>query len=179
MPYSRVSGDVFLQEKGLATKSDIDPDEFRRALSHFATGVAIVTTIDDQGEKVGITVSSFNSVSLDPPLILWSVGFESMSYEVFLGADHFAVHILTRDQGELCDRFAQSGNHKFGGLDCRTGLHGTPILPEYSACFECSTEHIYPGGDHKIIVGRVHRFEERDAQPLVFYCSRFMTTSDS
>ena len=161
----------------MATKSAIDPDEFRRALSNFATGVAIVTTLDDRGERVGITVSSFNSVSLDPPLVLWSVGLESMSYDVFLGAEYFAVHILTKEQRDLCDRFAQSGNHKFGGIDCRTGMHGIPILPEYSACFECSTEHIYPGGDHEIIVGRVHRFEERDAEPLVYYRSRFVTTS--
>lgn len=133
-----------------------------------------MTTLDERGKKVGITVSSFNSVSLDPPLILWSVGLESMSYDVFTNAEHFAVHILTEDQEALCDRFAQSGNHKFSGIDCRAGIHGAPILPEFAACFECSTEHIYPGGDHKIIVGRVHRFEEREAAPLLFYRSEYL-----
>lgn len=158
----------------MTNRTKIDPDEFRRALSSFATGVAVVTTLDAQGQKVGITVSSFNSVSLTPPLILWSVGVDSMSYDVFTTADYFAVHILTEGQTELCDRFAQRGNDKFDGLDCRAGDHGVPILPDFAACFECTTEHIYPGGDHKIIVGRVHRFEEREADPLIIYRSRFL-----
>lgn len=147
---------------------------FRRALSCFATGIGIVTALDENGDKVGITISSFNSVSLEPPLILWSIGLDSMSYDVFTAADYFAVHILARQQEELCDRFAQRGNDKFNKLQCRDGLHGVPILPEFAACFECSTEHIYPGGDHKIIVGRVNRFEERDAEPLIYYRSRFL-----
>jgi flavin reductase (DIM6/NTAB) family NADH-FMN oxidoreductase RutF len=158
----------------LADRTKIDPDEFRRALGRFATGLTVVTTLDAKGEKVGMTVSSFNSVSLEPPLILWSVGFDSLSYDVFTEADYFAVHILTQDHEDLCDRFAQSGENKFDGLDCREGIHGVPILPEFVACFECSTEHIYPGGDHKIIVGRVHAFESRDADPLIIYRSRFL-----
>ncbi len=162
----------------LAPEQKIDPAEFRSALSCFATGVAVVTTLDAQGRKVGITVSSFNSVSLTPPLILWSVGKESFSYDVFTAAEYFAVHILTRQQKELCDRFAQSGNHKFDGLDYRAGLHGIPLLPEYAACFECSTEHIYPGGDHKIVVGRVHRFEKREAEPLIYHRSRFLSAAE-
>ena len=164
--------------KALADRQVIDPADFRRALSCFATGVAVVTALDEQGNKVGITVSSFNSVSLTPPLVLWSVGKESYSYDVFAVADYFAVHILTSGQKDLCDRFAQSGDNKFGGLDCREGIHGVPVLPEFAACFECETEHVYPGGDHKIIVGRVHRFEERDAEPLIYHRSEFFGTAD-
>lgn len=160
----------------MAQRTKIDTEEFRRALSTFATGVGVVTTVDAQGNRVGITVSSFNSVSLEPPLILWSVGLDSMSYEVFVAADHFAVHILTLNQMDLCDRFAQRSESKFDGLDCREGLNSVPILPDFAACFECSTEHVYPGGDHKIIVGRVHRVEERKSQPLIYYRSRFLGT---
>jgi len=158
----------------LADQTEIDPVDFRRALSRFATGVAVVTALDTHGEKVGITISSFNSVSLDPPLILWSVGLDSMSYDVFTAASYFAVHVLALNQQELCDCFAQSGNNKFDTLDCREGIHGVPLLPDFAACFECSTEHIYPGGDHKIIVGRVHRVEERETDPLIIYRSRFL-----
>lgn len=158
----------------MTQSTKMNSKDFRRALSSFATGIGVVTTLDSNGEKVGITVSSFNSVSLEPPLVLWSIGLDSLSYDVFVQADHFAVHILASHQKELCDLFAQSGENKFGSLECRDGLHGVPILPDFVACFECSTEHIYPGGDHKIIVGRVHRFEEKEADPLIHYRSRYL-----
>ncbi len=158
----------------MADRTEIDVDGFRRALSCFATGVTVVTALDAKGEKVGITVSSFNSVSLEPPLILWSVGVDSMSYDVFTSAKYFAVHVLALHQQELSDRFALSGNNKFATLDCSEGIHGVPILPEFAACLECSTEYVYPGGDHKIIVGRVHRCEDREADPLIIHRSRFL-----
>jgi len=158
----------------LADRTEIDTLDFRRALSIFATGVGVVTTLDKHGKNVGITISSFNSVSLEPPLILWSVGLDSMSYDAFVSAKHFAVHILGLHQMDLCDRFAQRSESKFDGIDCREGLHGLPILPDFAACFECSTEHVYAGGDHKIIVGRVLGVEERVAEPLVYYRGEFL-----
>lgn len=158
----------------MADSTAIDPQKFRQALSAFATGVGVVTTLDQDGNKVGITISSFNSVSLDPPLILWSVGLDSMSYDAFIAADYFAVHVLTRQQMDLCERFAQRSESKFADIECRSGLHGVPILPDFAACFECSTEHVHAGGDHKIIVGRVHRVEEREAEPLIYYRSQFL-----
>lgn len=158
----------------MADRTRIDRDDFRRALSCFATGVTVVTTLDARGEKVGITISSFSSVSLDPPLVLWSIADDSLSYDDFIEADYFAVHVLAMNQKELSDRFAQSGENKFDTFDCHEGLHGVPVLPEFAACFECSTEHIYPGGDHKIIVGRVHRFEDRETDPLIVHRSRFL-----
>jgi len=158
----------------LADRREIDLDEFRSVLGHFATGVAVVTTLDERGEKVGMTISSFNSVSLDPPLVLWSVAEDSQSYDVFTEAEHFAVHVLAMNQKDLANRFALRGGDKFDDLDCREGIYGIPVLPEFAACFECSTEHIYPGGDHKIIVGRVHRFEEQEADPLIVHRSRFL-----
>ena len=157
----------------------IDLGEFRRALSCFATGVAVVTTIDEDGEPVGMTVSSFNSVSLDPPLVLWSIANDAQSYDSFMSANYFAVNVLTMEQQHLSSRFATKGINKFDGLDCREGLHGAPILPEYAACFECSTEHRYEGGDHKIIVGRVLHLEDRETDPLIFYRGRFLKNGGS
>lgn len=166
-------------EKELAEYTAVDSTGFRRALSSFATGVAVVTTLDADGAKVGITINSFSSVSLDPPLVLWSIAEESMSYGVFTTTTHFAVHVLSRQQQALSSRFAQSAGDKFSGLNCTAGIHGVPILGEFAACFECSTEHVYAGGDHKIIVGRVHRFEDRPSDPLVLYRSRFLTEQET
>lgn len=163
----------------MADGTEIDLVEFRRALSSYATGVAVVTTLDVHDEKVGMTISSFNSVSLDPPLVLWSIADDSLSYDIFTRANHFAVHVLAMHQQELSSRFSQSGENKFDGFDCREGIHGVPILPEFAACFECSTEHIYPGGDHKIIVGRVHHFEDRENDPLIFHRGRFLRKEGS
>ena len=151
----------------------IAPGDFRRALSSFATGVAVVTTryLD---ENVGMTVSSFNSVSIKPPLVLWSIGKDGYSYEPFMNSDYFAVNVLSMDQQDLSGRFAQTGVDKFEGLTCRSGIEGVPLLPEYAACFECITEHRYDGGDHTIIVGRVLRMEDRESDPLIFYRGRFL-----
>lgn len=160
-----------MQEKD---ESQIDLNEFRRALSCFATGVAVVTALDADGEKAGMTISSFNSVSLDPPLVLWSIADDSYSYNVFMEAEYFAVNVLAMHQKELSSRFAQRGANKFEGIECREGLHGVPILPDYAACFECRIEHRYEGGDHKIIVGRVLRMEDRETDPLIFYRGRFL-----
>ena len=157
-----------------ADDPQIDLGEFRRALSCFATGVAVATTRDADGVPAGMTISSFNSVSLDPPLVLWSIAIDSYSYDAFINAEYFAVNVLTMEQQELSARFAQRGLDKFKGIDIRDGLHGAPILPEYAACFECRTEHIYDGGDHKIIVGRVLRLEDRETDPLIFYRGRYL-----
>ncbi|RZV33442.1 MAG: flavin reductase [Chromatiales bacterium] len=157
----------------------IDLGEFRRALSCFATGVAVVTTNDENNEPVGMTVSSFNSVSLDPPLVLWSIANDAQCYDSFMKAEYFAVNVLTMEQQDLSSRFATRGIDKFDGLGYREGLHGAPILPEYAACFECGTEYRYEGGDHKIIVGRVLHLEDRETDPLIFYRGRFLKNGGS
>ena len=152
---------------------EIDLGEFRRALSCFATGVAVATTLDENGERVGMTISSFSSVSLTPPLVLWSIAHNAHGYDAFMNSDHFAVNVLAKHQEQLSDLFATRGVDKFDGLECREGLHGSPILPDYAACFECRTEYRYEGGDHKIIVGRVLQFDERESEPLIRYRSRY------
>ena len=153
---------------------NVDLQEFKRALSCFATGVAVVTTLDANGDRVGITVSSFNSVSLDPPLVLWSIARDSNSYSVFTDTKYFAVNILAIHQDKLSSQFAQRGGDKFAGLECRSGIEGVPILPDYAACFECCTENVFDGGDHKIIVGRVLKLEDRESDPLIFYRGRLL-----
>jgi flavin reductase (DIM6/NTAB) family NADH-FMN oxidoreductase RutF len=153
---------------------EIDSAEYRRALGCFATGVAVVTTLDKNGRKIGITVNSFNSVSLDPPLVLWSIAEESANFQTFVDAEHYVVNVLAIHQRDICERFAARVDDRFAGLDCTAGVAGVPVLPEYSAVFECRTEHRYDGGDHTILVGRVLSFEDRKTDPLIFYRGHYM-----
>lgn len=152
---------------------DIDPREFRNALGQFPTGVTIVTTRDAKGTNVGMTASSFNTVSLDPPLVLWSIGKDAASYDTFMASEHFAIHVLAAGQDNLSNLFAQKGQDKFENIDCREGLQGLPILPDFAACFQCQVEHRYAGGDHTILVGRVMDFESHDREPLLFHGGRY------
>ncbi len=150
-----------------------DISAFRRALGSFATGVTIVTTLDSAGEPVGVTASSFNSVSLDPPLVLWSLARSAHSRDAFIDSGHFAIHILTAAQQELSNLFAKSGADKFGGLDWAPGALDSPVLAEHAAVFECKTRHQYDGGDHVIMVGEVTAFEARDEAPLLFHDGQY------
>lgn len=151
----------------------IDPRQFRNALGHFATGVTVVTTLTDTGEPIGVTVNSFSSLSLEPPLILWNLGKNAYSLTAFDAAPRFVVHVLSSDQQELSDRFARAASGKFAGVDTKPGLGGVPLLAGCAAVFECTTEHRYDGGDHRIIVGRVEHFEVSDRLPLLFYRGRY------
>ena len=147
--------------------------ELRNALGSFATGVTIVTALDTDQNPIGMTVNSFNSVSLTPPLILWSISRDSNCFDDFIKAETFAVHVLNHGQEDLSNRFAESGGDKFLGLSLESGSNNPPILPDFSACFECKTEHQYDGGDHIILVGRVISFEDRGTDPLVFYRGQY------
>ncbi len=151
----------------------LDPREFRNALGQFATGVTIVTACDSSGERVGATVSSFNSVSLDPPLVLWSLDKRAHSRAVFESTSHFAVHVLKLEQQELARRFATRGANKFAGLSCDAGLGAVPLLSDCAASFECETRNRYDGGDHLIFVGEVKRFTHAACAPLVFHGGAF------
>lgn len=159
----------------------IDAAELRSALGRFATGVTIITTRSATGEAVGVTASSFNAVSLDPPLILWSLGRNAFSHPVFEAASHFAVHVLADDQRDLSNRFARASSAKFEGLTTRDGLGGVPLLGSCAALFECATEHRYDGGDHLILVGRVLRLGQGPAErpPLLFHQGRYATLADA
>ena len=150
--------------------------EFRTALGSFATGVTIVTTVGDDGEPVGVTASSFNSVSLDPPLVLWSLAKSSLSRIAFCESGHFAIHVLAADQEDLSNAFARSGEDKFSGVDWQAGSEGSPVLSNYAALFECRTVHQYEGGDHVILVGEVMAYDQRNKSPLLFHGGRYAET---
>jgi 3-hydroxy-9,10-secoandrosta-1,3,5(10)-triene-9,17-dione monooxygenase reductase component len=147
----------------------IDARQFRSALGSFATGVTIVTTRAGEGLDVGLTANSFNSVSLDPPMVLWSLAKNAASLPVFMASEYFAVHVLASDQQSLSDRFARRGIDKFEGVDVQRGRGGIPLLPGCSARFQCRTTFRYEGGDHIIFVGSVLDFEHADKAPLLFH----------
>lgn len=149
--------------------SKFDTIQFRNACGAFATGITIVTTMTPEGKPIGMTVNSFSSVSLDPPLVLWSVGNQAISFEIFSNTDHFAVHILHRDQEALSNLFASRGEDKFGDLAWTRGELGSPILPEYAVCLQCKMEHVYPGGDHNILVGRVIALKDLNSPEALLY----------
>jgi 3-hydroxy-9,10-secoandrosta-1,3,5(10)-triene-9,17-dione monooxygenase reductase component len=151
----------------------LDKTQFRGALGSFPTGVTIVTTLDGEAQPVGVTASSFNSVSLDPPLVLWSLSRAALSSEAFRTSGHFAIHVLAADQHDLSDRFARSGVDKFAGIAWQGGELGSPVFDHYAALFECRTLHQYEGGDHVIYVGEVVAFDRREQAPLVFHGGRY------
>ena len=155
------------------TMSDFDAKEFRSALGRFATGVTIVTTVDSAGERYGVTANSYNSVSLDPPLVLWSLAKTSRSAAAFENCEAFAVHILGAHQEALAMRFASSSPDKFADLDVHAGLGGVPLFEQCAAHFECTLENRFEGGDHVIFLGRVMHFARGDAAPLLFHDGKF------
>lgn len=150
-----------------------DPLRFRQALGCFTTGVTIVTAQDAAGADVGMTVNSFNSVSLTPPMVLWSLGRSSSNIAAFLQAKHFAVHVLADGQDELAMRFAKKDVDRFAGVQLERAASGVPLLGGVAARFECRTAFQYEGGDHVIFVGEVISFEHWDRDPLVFKHGRF------
>ena len=159
-----------------ATFSPEDPGRaFRDALGAFATGVTIATTLDADGAPVGVTASSFNSVSVDPPLVLWSLARSARSLDAFCSSGHFAVHVLAAGQERLSNRFASQGDDKFAGLEWQPGTLGSPVLEDYAARFECRTRHLYEGGDHVILVGEVVEYLSHDVEPLLFHAGRYAT----
>lgn len=157
--------------EGAAAPFDIQG--FRKALGSFPTGVTIVTTCGPDGERIGVTCNSFNSVSLDPPLVLWSLAKKAFSRPAFEAAQHWAVNLLSSDQEELSNQFARAGKDKFVGVECETGVGGIPLFKACCARFQCAAQHIYEGGDHLIFVGRVLKFDQSDRLPLVFHSGQY------
>ena len=150
-----------------------DAQAFRDALGTFVTGVTIVTARDDEGRPFGLTANSFNSVSLDPPMVLWSLSLQSRSLPVFRDAESWAVHVLAADQQDMSDRFARPGNGKFAGLDAGDGPEGAPLIAGSAARFGCRARFEYEGGDHAIFLGEVVDFDRREAEPLIYHGGRY------
>lgn len=155
---------------------------FRRALSQFATGVTVITSHSGLAATggpafVGVTASSFNSVSLDPPLVLWSLATKANSLPVFRDGSHYVINVLSAAQVDLCKRFSTLHGDRFAGLDYQLSEHGLPVLHEALAWFECHNRSRYDEGDHVIFVGEVERCGIHDAAgaPLVFQAGQFGT----
>ncbi len=146
----------------------IDGARFRQVLGHFASGVTVITTAHE-GQNSGMTVSSFTSLSLDPPLILFCVDQRLATHEALLGAGKFVVNVLASDQEHLSRQFASRDQDKFKGVAHYSGVLGIPVLEGTIAAIECSLHTTYPGGDHTILVGEVMATQIRDGEPLLYY----------
>jgi len=146
-------------------------EDFENALGCFATGVTVVTTRASNGDPVGVTANSFNSVSLNPPLVLFSLARSAYSLGALQDHRRFAVNILGEDQSDLAQRFAATSSDKWRGVEHSTGQHSDcPVLPGCVASFECQVRNAYDGGSHLIVVGEVLDFHARaDAKPLMYY----------
>ena len=150
--------------------------EFRAALGMFATGVTIVTARAVDGQVVGLTANSFASVSLDPPLVLWSLAQGAASLAAFRAGSHYAINVLAADQKPLAERFALKGADRWAGVSFTQGLGGAPLLTGTAASFECFNRSRYEEGDHIIFVGEVERCAwKTGASPLLFHGGRFYT----
>ena len=152
------------------------PMEFRAALGMFATGVTVVTARTPEGELVGLTANSFNSVSLDPPLVLWSLSQRSMSLPAFRAGTHYAINVLAAEQQALALRFATPVGDRWAGTAWHPGVAGAPLIEGAVAHFECFNKSRYDEGDHVIFVGQVEHCAHRPgAAPLLFHGGRFYT----
>ena len=148
--------------------SPIDPRDFRNALGTYATGVTIITAAGADGKPYGITCNSFASVSLNPPLVLWSLVLYSSSLSVFQNASHFAVNVLGASQQALANKFAKSSEDKFVGVDWTSGIGNAPLLMNSVANFQCRAVNRYYGGDHVIFLGAVEAYAYNRNEPLLF-----------
>jgi flavin reductase (DIM6/NTAB) family NADH-FMN oxidoreductase RutF/DNA-binding MarR family transcriptional regulator len=155
----------------------VDLKAFRRCLGQFSTGVTVVTTVCD-GEPFGVTANSFSSLSMEPPLVLWSIARTSRSHAAFTTAQHFAVNILAVGQVDVSQHFASSHPNKFATVDWHPGVLGSPILPDILASLECELETTLQGGDHVIVVGRVRQYTRYSGNALLYAQGRYAVAED-
>ena len=158
--------------------AELGADELRQALGRFVTGVTIVTCRDENGEPVGLTANSFNALSLDPPLVLWSLRQASSTIDAFTNASHFAVNVLAADQVDLSRRFARPSSAKFDAGEWVDGQGGAPLLAGCVAVFECRRRSHHAAGDHVLFIGEVERIGGSPATPLVYHAGHYRTLSE-
>ncbi len=152
----------------------MDGRELRNALGRFATGVCVITALNDKGEATGMTANSFASVSLDPPLVLWSLQNGSDVYSTFARPKSFAINVLAKEQVELSNLYARKGDHLMAAEHYRLGANGAPVVRDALVTFECDLHATHEGGDHLIIVGRVQNMVARPSgEPLLFYSGAY------
>ena len=160
----------------LALPPSFSNTDFRAALGTFATGVTVITARDENGARVGLTANSFNSVSLAPPLVLWSLSRNASTMPAFSRGSHYAINILASDQRHIAERFASKDIDRFADIALREGACGAPIIEGALAVFECFNRSQYAEGDHIIFVGEVEHCQRRDdVQPLIYHGGRFFT----
>ncbi len=170
-----MSKNAVQNRRAAQTASNVgDSRALRNALGRFATGVTVITALNSDGSPRGMTANSFGSLSLDPPLVLWSVDRTSESHDAFCACSHFAVNVLAHDQAALAKRFASETEDRFAGVDWVADGNGVPALPGCLAWFECRTEQRIPGGDHTILVGHVMNYSEGSGEPLIFYRGKLL-----
>jgi len=156
-----------------AQNTVLDARAFRSALGAFVTGVTIITTCDEAGAPVGLTANSFNSVSLDPPMVLFSLSLDSTSLNAFRAAKWWAVHVLSADQEALSNRFAKRDAEKFENVAFTQGPGGVPLLEGFAARFICRAAFEYEGGDHAIFLGQVQEFDQAGRPPLIYHQGKY------
>ncbi|WP_250520677.1 MULTISPECIES: flavin reductase family protein [unclassified Caballeronia] len=147
--------------------------QLRNAFGQYPTGVTVITAAAEDGRKVGLTANSFASLSLDPPLVLWSISKTSPSCADFVNAGHFAINVLAEDQIDLSRRFSKASPDKYAGVACRESLGGTMVLDGCSAHFVCRNLAQHEGGDHVIFIGHIEHFEANGHAPLVFHLGQY------
>lgn len=146
---------------------------FKELMGNYPTGVTVVTTVDENGTPLGLTVNSFASVSIDPLMILWSIDKRVSSYEPFTKADKFAVHVLADDQGDICSLFAMKGTDRFGSCEWKTSEHGLPIISGALGVLQCKTHQVVEAGDHSILIGEVIDIVSEQKDPLLYHRRKF------
>ena len=153
---------------------NIDSRELRNALGRFATGVCIISTVTPDGEPLGLTANSFSSVSLEPPLVLWSLQNNSEVFDVFSTPRYFAINVLAKEHQSHSGRYAKKGDHRLDPGHFNPGKFGAPLISDALVSFECELHATHEGGDHLIIVGRVRNVQTREeGEPLLFYSGNY------
>ncbi len=163
-----------MSSKGPAGRLEpVASEEFRRACGRFATGVTVAGVLDGAGTPHGLTVSSFTSVSLEPPLALICLGHAVTSIDVFRESPYFAINVLAEHQRELSDRFATKGFDRFDGLAWERGEHGVPLLADALAAMEFAVVRRVAAGDHDIFIGQMVRARVAEGDPLIYFASQY------
>jgi 3-hydroxy-9,10-secoandrosta-1,3,5(10)-triene-9,17-dione monooxygenase reductase component len=155
--------------------SRVTGELFRHAAGRFATGITIATVRDPEGAPHGLTVNSFTSVSLDPPLVLVCIAHAAVTLESFRTAKHFGINILASDQRELSDHFARKGHNRFATIEWVPGETGVPLLPGVLAAIECEVHSTVRAGDHDIFLGEVVKVDVNEKRPLLYFGSAYHT----
>lgn len=151
----------------------VDPSIYRRTCAQFATGVSVVTTLDSHGHPHGMTVNSFASVSLEPPLVLVSIDLRNAILGHFISSSWFAVNVLAEHQEELSRRFSSAAENRFLDIDWRAGVSGVPLLDGVLAQMECSVVRTFEAGDHAVLIGEVRGARHGEGKPLIFFDSGY------